>query len=415
MSLVQSPTFFPAEELDRVRRDFPILSREVNGKPFIYFDNAASTMKPRVVTAALSHFYETGYANIHRGVHTLSQDATEAYEQARKSVAAWIEADSPNIVFTRNATESINLVASSWAAPRLRKGDRILLTAMEHHANIVPWQLLQSRLGVELDVVNVLEDGSLDREDFRRKLEHQPKLVALVHVSNALGTINPARELIEESHRAGAKVILDSAQALPHFDLSVKDLDCDFLVFSGHKIFGPTGIGVLYGKPELLEETQPYQGGGDMIREVHFAGTTFKAPPERFEAGTPHIAGAIGLATAIDYLREEDREAHFHHEAALVEKAEEALLEIPGIRILGQAPEKCGVVSFLLENVHPHDIGSFLDAEGVAIRTGHHCAQPLMDHFGLSGTARASFAFYNSPEEVDVFIEGIRKIRKFFG
>lgn len=412
-----TPKILSGPELNGIRDRFPILRREVNGKPLVYLDNAATSQKPDCVIDRLTRYYREENANIHRGVHALSQQATEAYESARARVASFIGArESGEVVFTRGATEAINLVANGLALSHFRKGDTVLITEMEHHANIVPWQLLRDRMGLHLATVRVSDDGVLDLEDYRQKLKSlRPALVSLVHVSNSLGVINPARELVAAAHDAGAPVLLDACQSAPHFPVDVVDLDCDFLVFSGHKVCGPTGIGVLYGKMAQLESLPPYQGGGDMIESVRFERTQFKGPPERFEAGTPHIAGAIGLATALDFLDELGRERLAGHEQGLLELALEGLRAIPGLRVVGCCPEQASMVSFVLEAAHPHDVATFLDAEGIAIRSGHHCTQPLMIRLGISGTARASFAFYNSPEEVEQLVRGVEKINRFFG
>ncbi len=411
-----TPKAFTGEELEAVRKDFPILGERVNGKPLVYFDNAATSQKPDCVIERLARYYRSENANIHRGVHALSQSATEAYEGARSRIADFIGAAHPDeIVFTRGATEAINLVAGGLAWSRLKPGDTVLLTGMEHHANIVPWQLLRDRHGIQLAFAEITDTGQIDVDDFKRKLtDLQPALARAVHVSNALGVIAPARELIAAAHREGVAVLLDACQTAPHFPVNVQELDCDYLVFSGHKVFGPTGIGVLYGKREALEALPPYQGGGDMIESVTLEKTLFKAPPERFEAGTPHIAGVIGLAAAIDYLQKLDRDRLSGHEDALLKAARAGMESIPGLRIIGHAPEMASVVSFVMDAAHPHDIASFLDADGIAIRSGHHCTQPLMLRLGLPGTARASFAFYNSMQEVERLLEGLQKIRKFF-
>ena len=411
-----TPKAFTGEELEAIRHDFPILGESVNGKPLVYLDNAATSQKPHVVIERLSRYYQSENANIHRGVHALSQKATNAYENARARAATFIGASQPGeVVFTRGATEGINLIAGGLAWSRLKPGDTVLLTGMEHHANIVPWQLLRDRHGIRLAFAEVTDSGEIDAKDFERKLtELKPALASFVHVSNALGVINPAKELIAAAHREGVPVLLDACQSAPHFPINVQELDCDYLVFGGHKVFGPTGIGVLYGKREALEALPPYQGGGDMIESVTLEKTVFKAPPERFEAGTPHIAGVIGLAAAIDYLEGFDRERLSAHEDVLRKAARAGMESIPGLRIIGDAPEMASVVSFVMDTAHPHDIASFLDAEGIAIRSGHHCTQPLMTRLGLPGTARASFAFYNSLEEVERLLEGLEKIRKFF-
>ena len=411
-----TPKAFTIAELNGLREQFPVLREEVNGRPLVYLDNAATSQKPQAVIDRIASFYTHENANIHRGVHALSQRATEDYEQARSRVARFIgAADRREVVFTRGATEAINLVASCLAGDRLQKGDCVLITEMEHHANIVPWQLLRERHGIQFETVRVDDEGILDEEDFQRKvLQLEPKLISLVHVSNALGVINPVRELIAFAHGQGIPVLLDAAQSVPHFPVDVQDLDCDWLVFSGHKVFGPTGIGVLYGKLDLMEAMPPYQGGGDMIESVRFEKTVFKSAPERFEAGTPHISGAIGLATALDFLEGIDRGQADAHERLLLEAATEGLGSIPGLRIIGKSPYKASVVSFVLESAHPHDIASFLDADGIAIRSGHHCTQPLMERLGLAGTARASFALYNTLEEVEALIRGVKRIQQFF-
>lgn len=411
-SPTQQSTFNP----QAIRTAFPILATEVNGHPLVYLDNAATTQKPSVVLEVMDDFFRCGNANIHRGVHSLSQKATESYETGRATVAGFLNADPKEIVFVRGATEAINLVAASFLEPKVRnhKG-RVLITGMEHHANIVPWQLLARKYDLQLDVVPVLADGTLDRAACSALLAQGPLLFGLVHVSNALGTINPAAELIAEAHAHGVPVLLDAAQSAPHFSVDVKALDCDFCVFSGHKLFGPTGIGVLYGKYGILDGMEPYQGGGDMIEQVSFAGTTFKHPPERFEAGTPAIAQVLGLAAAVRYLGTLDRAAATQHEDQLLAAAEEGIRSIRGARIIGTAKHKTGVVSFLIDGVHPHDIGTFLDVAGIAIRTGHHCAQPLMQGFNISGTARASFAFYNTLDEVEKLIAALHKVARFFG
>lgn len=403
-------------DLRALRAHFPVLKERVNGYPLCYLDNAATSQKPLGVIKRLEAFYGRENANIHRGVHALSQRATDAYERARAVIGTHLgTSDQREIIFTRGATESINLVASSLMGEFLKRGDTVLITTMEHHANIVPWQILRDRHGIRMEVAGVLPDGTLDREDYREKLErHAPKLVSLVHISNSLGTVNPVRELIVEAHTYGARVLLDASQSVPHQPVDVRELDCDWLVFSGHKVFGPTGIGVLYGKYALLERMPPYQGGGDMIESVSFAQTRFKDPPERFEAGTPHIAGAIGLAEALRFLEEQDQAALQQHEQGLLSAATDGLSAIPGLRIIGTAPEKASVVSFVLEAAHSHDIASFLDAEGIAIRSGHHCTQPLMEAFGIPGTARASFSIYNTLEEVDQLVRAVDKIRRFF-
>lgn len=401
---------------ETIRSDFPILATEVNGRPLVYLDNAATSQKPRQVLEALDRFYRSQNGNIHRGVHYLSQVATDAYDRAREKVAKFLGAPSArDIVFVRGATEGINLVAHGLAQCLLRAGDEILLTRMEHHANIVPWQQAAEKTGARIVVADVTPAGEIDLEDFAGKLGSRTRVVSFVHASNALGTINPAAEIIRLAHAVGAAVLVDGCQSAPHFRVDVSALDCDFFVFSGHKVCGPTGIGVLYGKREWLERLPVYQTGGDMIGRVSFeAGTTFLAPPEKFEAGTPDIAGAIGLGAATDYLGSLGFDAIAKAEQALLDHVTPRLREIPGLKIYGDVAEKVPVVSFTLDGVHPHDIGTILDADGIAVRAGHHCAQPLMRHYGIPGTARASFAFYNTPAEADALVASLRKIAKMF-
>lgn len=405
-----------APEIARARADFPILSLEVNGRPLVYLDNAATSQKPRAVLRALQEYYERQNGNIHRGVHFLSQVATDAYERARERVARFIGASSPReIIFVRGATEGINLVAHGLAEVWLRPDDEILLTRMEHHANIVPWQMAARKSGARIVVADVTPEGALDLDDFYKKLGPRTRVVGLIHVSNALGTVNPVKEMIRRAHETGAVVLLDGCQSVPHFRVDVRELGCDFFVFSGHKVCAPTGIGVLYGKLDWLERLPPYQTGGDMIARVSFEqGTTFREPPEKFEAGTPDIAGAIGLGAAIDYLDALGAENIAGAERALLEHVTPRLLEVPGLKIYGETADKVPVVSFTLDGVHPHDIGTILDHDGIAVRAGHHCAQPLMDRYGIPGTARASFAFYNTPEEADALVASVRKISKMF-
>lgn len=404
-------------DLARIRAQFPILNERVHGHDLVYLDNAATTQKPLAVINSLVRYYTQDNANIHRGVHALSQRATDAYEQARARVARFLNAARhEEIVFVRGATEGINLVAHSFLRGRLAPGDVVLLTGMEHHANIVPWQLVAEAVGARVMAAPVLPDGQLDREAWSRMLrEHPVRLAAFVHVSNALGTINPVASLIAEARGRGVVTLLDAAQSTPHFPVDVQALGCDFCVFSGHKVFAPTGIGALYGRYQLLEAMAPYQGGGDMILKVSFERTTFKAPPERFEAGTPDIAGVVGLGAALEWLETLDRAGAHAHEERLRRRAEALLLEIPGLRLVGTAPEKAGVVSFVMEQAHPHDIGTFLDQRGVAIRAGHHCTQPLMKSMNLPGTARASFAFYNTEAEVEALAAALRETARFFG
>ena len=399
----------------RARADFPILATEVRGKPLTYLDNAATAQKPLAVIEALDRYYRAENSNIHRGVHYLSEQATDAYEATRAKAAAFVgAADQDEIIFTRGTTEGINLIAHGFTEAILQAGDEILITHLEHHANIVPWQIAAQKTGAILKVVPVDDRGVLDMEAFETLLSEKTKLVSVVHVSNALGTINPVKDIIAKAHALGVPVLVDGAQSTPHMPVSVADLGCDFFVLSGHKICGPTGIGLLWGKREWLEKLPPYQSGGDMIEKVDFDGTTYKGIPGKFEAGTPHIAGVIGLGAAIDYLMGMDRQGALAHELALLKTATEQLSAIDGLRIIGTAPEKASVISFLIDDIHPHDIGTFLDAGGVAIRAGHHCTQPLLKRFGVPATARASFAFYNDFEDVDRLVEALTKMKQFF-
>jgi cysteine desulfurase / selenocysteine lyase len=402
-------------DVTKVRTDFPILQRKVHGRALVYLDNAATSQKPRVVIDAIRRYYERDNANIHRGVHFLSEHATEQYEGARKNVQLFLNAvDASAIIFVRSATEAINLVAQTYGRTNVHAGDEVLITAMEHHSNIVPWQMLCEEKGARLRVVPISDDGELLLKDFENLLGPRTKLVAVTHVSNALGTINPVQRMIAMAHRGNIPVLVDGAQAVPHLKVDVQALDCDFYVFSAHKVYGPTGIGVLYGKSALLDAMPPYQGGGDMISSVTFEKTIYNKLPYKFEAGTPHVAGAIGLGAAIEYVNGLGMDSIAAYEQELLASATDAISAIPGIRLIGTAREKAGVLSFLLGSIHPHDIGTILDQEGVAIRTGHHCAQPVMQRFGVPATARASFALYNTREEVDVLVEGIRKVREVF-
>jgi cysteine desulfurase / selenocysteine lyase len=404
----------PPYDVERVRRDFPILARTVHGKPLVYLDNGASAQKPRAVIDCMRQVMEEDYANIHRGVHFLSQRATERYEGARETVARFLGAETREIVFTRNATEGINLVAASYGRHFLEPGDEILLSEMEHHANIVPWQLLAGERGLVIRVVPIDDKGNLQLDAYEDLLGPRVRLVALTHCSNVLGTVNPAAEIVRLAHARGVPVLLDGSQAVVHRAVDVKALDVDFYVFTGHKLYGPTGVGVLYGKSALLAKMPPYQGGGDMIRSVSFAGTSYKEPPERFEAGTPAIVEAIALAAAIDYVTALGQDAIAAHERALLDYATSRLSAIPGLAIQGQAEEKAAIVSFTLEGVHPHDIGTIVDRSGIAVRTGHHCAQPLMERLGLAATARASFGLYNTAAEVDALAKAIAEAREIF-
>ncbi len=404
----------PAYDVARVRRDFPILARSVYGKPLVYLDSGASAQKPRQVIDCMRDVMEQDYANIHRGVHYLSQRATQRYDAARSTVGHFINAAPREIVFTRNATEAINLVAASYGRTFLEQGDEIVVSEMEHHANIVPWQLLQADKGIKLRVVPIDAQGNLDLDVYGRLLGPKTKLVALAHCSNVLGTIVPAAEIVRLAHAKGIPVLLDGAQAIVHQKIDVKALDVDFYAFTGHKLYGPTGIGVLYGKAEHLKKMPPYQGGGDMIRKVSFAGTSYADPPERFEAGTPAIVEAIGLAAALDYISALGQDAIAAHEQNLLRYATARLAAIPGLTIHGTAAEKAAIVSFSLEGAHAHDIGTIVDRAGVALRTGHHCAQPLHERLGVAATARASFALYNTVEEIDALVAAIKSVREIF-
>jgi cysteine desulfurase/selenocysteine lyase len=402
-----------AYDPQKIRANFPILYQRVNGKPLVYLDNAATTQKPRVVIDAITRYYEADNANIHRGVHYLSQHATQKYEDARETVRRFLNAtEVSEIVFVRGATEGINLVAQTLGHARLQAGDQVLITAMEHHSNIVPWQILCEEKGAILRVAPMNDAGELVLDEFARLLGTRTKIVAVPHVSNALGTVNPLRQMVELAHHHNAVVVVDGAQAVPHLAVDVRALDCDFYVFSGHKLYGPTGIGVLYGKSGLLNAIPPYQGGGDMILSVTFEKTTYNKIPYKFEAGTPDISGAIALGTAINYVTELGHDRIQTHERDLLRYATESVARIPGIRLIGTAKEKAGVLSFVMDGIHPHDIGTILDQEGIAIRTGHHCAQPVMERFGIPASARASFALYNTREEVDALVRGIEKVHE---
>jgi cysteine desulfurase/selenocysteine lyase len=405
-----------AFDVHAVRADFPILSTTVRGKPLVYLDNAATSQKPRSVIEALVRFYSGENANIHRGVHHLSERATRAYEGVRERVARFIGARSPReIVFTRGATEAINLVAQSYGASVLQPGDEVLITGMEHHSNIVPWQLVCGQVGAKLKAVPISDAGELDQDAFDRLLSDRTRLVAIVHLSNALGTINPVTELIARAHARGIPVLVDGAQSAPHLAVDVTAMGCDFFVFSGHKLFGPTGIGVLYGREELLEQMPPWQGGGDMIASVTLERSTWAPIPSKFEAGTPPIAEVIGLGAAIGYIESIGLEAIAAWEGELLRRATDLVAAIDGVRLVGTAREKASVLSFVVDGVHPHDVGAILDDEGIAVRAGHHCAQPVMDRLGVPATARASFAFYNTFQEIDVLARGIRRVREVFG
>ena len=405
-----------AFNVEAIRRDFPIFEQTMRGKPLVFLDSAASAQKPQAVIDRMASFYRDEYASIHRGVYQLSEVATFEFEKARGKLARFINAANPReIIITRNATESINLVAQTWGRKHLKRDDEILITEMEHHANIVPWQMLCEETGSKLVVVPLEENGSLEEGAFETLLSERTKLVALSHVSNALGTINPIREMIAAAHAQGAPVLIDGAQAAPHLAIDVQELDCDFYAVSGHKVFGPSGVGFLYGKLDLLDAMPPYQGGGSMIHTVSFAKTTYAEVPARFEAGTPDIAGVIGLGVAVDYLTHVGMDAIAAWEHELLLYATEKLSAIDAVRIIGTAPDKAAVISFLIEGAHPHDIGSILDQHGVAIRAGHHCAQPVMERYGVPATARASFAFYNTKRDIDVLEQGIHSVLELFG
>lgn len=393
--------------IEEIRTQFPAIHQKVYGKPLIYFDNGATSQKPQVVIDAINKYYTFENANIHRGVHFLSQQATDAYEEARRIVQRFIHAKHEHeVIFTKGTTDGINLVASCFGE-LLKAGDEIIISAMEHHSNIVPWQMLAERKGLKLNVIPIFDSGELDMEAFDKLLSEKTKLVSVTHISNTLGTINPVKTIIDKAHAIGAKVLLDGAQSIQHLKINVQELDCDFYAFSSHKVFGPTGAGILYGKEAILNTMPPYQGGGDMIAKVTFEKTTYNELPFKFEAGTPHIIGGIATGTALQYLSSLDADAIHNHEMELLNFAQEELLKIDGLRIIGTAKEKTSVVSFFIDGLHPFDIGTLLDKQGIAVRTGHHCTQPLMDRFGIPGTVRASFAFYNTKEEVEVFLKAL--------
>ena len=408
-------TAIPALDVERLRKDFPILAHRVRGKSLVYLDNAATSQKPRTVIDAVTRFYTAENANIHRGVHYLSERASVAYDRVRERVARFINAASPaEIVFTRGTTEGINLVAQSWGRTRLGPGDEILVTGMEHHSNLVPWQLVAAQTGAVVRAIPITDAGELDLAAFDRLLTDRTRLLAVVHLSNALGTINPIRWIVSRARERGIVTLVDGAQSAPHLPVDVQALDCDFFAFSGHKVFGPTGVGVLYGRAALLEAMPPWQGGGDMIESVTLERSTFAPPPARFEAGTPMIAQVIGLGAALEYVEEVGRAAIGAWEEDLLGYATERVRELEGIRLIGTAREKASVLSFTVDGVHPHDVGAVLDDEGIAIRAGHHCAQPVMHRFGVPATARASFAFYNTREDVDALVRGLGRVRSVF-
>ncbi len=413
---LKRPAPQPTFDVERIRADFPALHQEIRGKPLVYFDNGASTQKPKVVLDTVQRYYARDYSNVHRGAHTLSERATEAFEQARAKIARFIGAGDPDeIVFVRGTTEAINLVAQSYGRSQLREGDEVLISEMEHHANIVPWQMLRDQIGIVLKVAPVNDAGELTLDAFQAQLSERTRFVALTHVSNALGTIVPVQHFIDMAHDAGARVLIDGAQAAAHVNVDVKALDCDFYAFSGHKVFGPTGIGVLYGKADLLRAMPPYQGGGEMIREVTFAKTTYADIPHKFEAGTPHIVGAIGLGAAVEYVDGIGRDAIAEYEHDLLNYATPALQSIPGLRLIGTAEHKAALLSFVMDGIHAHDIGTIVDHEGVAVRAGHHCAMPIMTRYGVIATARASLAMYNTKQEVDLLVNALYKAKELFG
>lgn len=398
------------------RHQFPLLHERVNGKQLVYLDNAATSQKPQIVIDTMMRYYQSENSNIHRGVHYLSEKATQAYEKARDKVREFLNAaHREEIILVRNTTEGINLVAHSYGRQNVQEGDEVLISAMEHHSNIVPWQILCEEKRATLRVIPMNDDGELLLDEYRKLLTPRTRIVALGHVSNVLGTINPVKQMIAEAHKQGIPVLLDGAQAVPHMKVDVQDLECDFYTFSSHKMFGPTGVGVLFGRKKLLNTMPPYQSGGDMIKSVSFEKTIYNDLPYKFEAGTPNIAGGLGLGAAIDYIQKLDLKAIGEYERQLLAYATEGLSAIPGVRIIGTAKEKAAVISFVIDGIHPHDIGTILDAEGIAIRTGHHCAQPVMQRFGIPATARASFAFYNTKDEIDMLIKGIYKVKEILG
>ena len=413
ISIIPNSTLY---DVEKIRNDFPILQTKVHGKQLVYLDNGATSQKPISVIKKAQEYYSSMNSNIHRGVHALSQVSTEAYESARIKIKSFINALGKNeIIFTRGTTESINLVAQSYGRANFQEGDEVIISQMEHHSNIVPWQMICEEKGAKLKVIPINDEGEIIYEEFEKLLTHKTKFISVVYVSNSLGTVNPVKNIIDLAHQNNVPVLLDAAQAVNHFPIDVQELDCDFLAFSGHKIYGPTGIGVLYGKINLLESMPPYQGGGDMIETVTFERTTYNELPYKFEAGTPNIAGAIGLGEAIDYISRVGLDNIALHEKYLLDYATEAVSDIPGLKIIGTAKEKVSVLSFVLDDVHPHDIGTFLDFEGVAIRTGHHCTQPVMDRYNIPATSRASFAMYNTKEEINILVNGLRKIIEVFG
>lgn len=404
-----------AIDINEIRKQFPILHQEVNGKPLVYFDNAATSQKPQCVIDALTHYYNTDNSNIHRGIHTLAERATTAFEDTRKTVAKFLNAnEAEEIIFTKGTTEGINLVASTFGRKFINAGDEIIVSALEHHSNIVPWQMLCEEKGAILKVIPVNEKGELIIDEYVKLLSDKTKLVSVNYISNALGTINPVKEIIAEAHKVGAKVLIDAAQAAPHVKMDVKALDCDFLAFSAHKVYGPTGVGALYGKRALLESMPPYQGGGEMIKDVSFSGTTYNDIPYKFEAGTPNIGEVIAFKSAIKFVEDLGQENIAHYEDELMAYANDLLKDVDGFTPIGTADKKASVISFLIDGVHPFDLGQLLDARGIAVRTGHHCAQPLMEFFNIEGTVRASFSVYNTKEEIKYFVDSLKAVIKMF-
>ncbi|ROL61910.1 cysteine desulfurase [Bacteroidetes/Chlorobi group bacterium ChocPot_Mid] len=403
-------------DVNKIRKDFPILEKKINGKPLVYFDNAATTQKPRQVIEKIQQYYTEMNSNIHRAVHTLSKTSTQEYYKVREIIKDFINAEYfEEIIFTRGTTESINMVAQTWGRANLKSGDEVIITEMEHHSNIVPWQMICEEKGAKLRIAPMTDNCELILEEYEKLLTEKTKIVSFTHISNTLGTVNPIKYMIDKAHSVGAKVLLDAAQSVQHKIIDVRALDCDFLAFSGHKIYGPTGIGVLYGKKSILEEMPPYQGGGDMILSVSFEKTEFNYLPFKYEAGTPNIAGTIGLGEALKYVQSIGLDTIDEYETKLLKHAAERLMEVEGLKILGNAKEKASVISFIFDNIHPNDLGSMIDLHGVAIRTGHHCTEPIMRKFNIPGTSRASFSFYNTIEEVDYFIESLKKVVKMLG
>ncbi len=408
-------TLTPVFDVAAIRQDFPILNQTIHGKPLVYFDNAATSQKPLPVIQALNEYYRSYNANIHRGIHTLAEKATAQYEATRETVRQFINAAyREEIIFTRGSTEAINLVAATFGRQNVQAGDEVIISTMEHHSNIVPWQMLCEEKGATLKVIPITDEGEIILEEYEKLLSERTKVVALVYVSNSLGTINPVKEVIDLAHKYGAKVLLDGAQATVHLDIDVQALDCDFYVLSSHKMYGPTGVGALYGKRELLEAMPPYQGGGEMIKEVSFEKTTYNELPYKFEAGTPNIADTVAFKAAIDYINKIGKSVIAEYEHELLAYGTEALSQIEGLRIIGQAREKISVISFVIKGIHHQDVGIILDTQGIAVRTGHHCTQPMMHRFGIPGTSRASFAMYNTKEEIDRLVQGLHKVKKMF-